>query len=57
MRVCKMADLPCCSVAFTSMCMMKLECFGKIKTHGKSMYYESVFAGMVFQLSEEVIIC
>ena len=55
MCVCEMADLPGRLVAFISMCMTKLECFGEIRTHGKCNF-ENKFLDMVSQLSEEKII-
>ena len=50
-----MVDLPGCSVAITSTCMIKLEGFDEIRTCGKRNF-EKEFLEMVFQILEEVMI-
>ena len=55
MRVCVLSDLPGRSVATTSKCTTKLDCFDEIRTRSKSKF-ENEFLKMVFQLLEEIII-
>ena len=52
MCACEMTDLPGCSVATTSTCKTKLECFDQPRTHGKHIFKNN-FLEIAFQLLEE----
>ena len=55
MHVCEMSDLPGRSVAITSTCTTKLECFDEIRTRGKCNF-ENEYLEMVSQLLKGIVI-